>query len=282
MAILTYYNGVFGDAETMTVPLLNRTVYFGDGCYDAAFTIGNGILDLEDHVERFFNSMKYIRIEPDFTREELTELLKECLKKSGAAFGLLYWQIDRGTAPRNHCFPTGDVKPDLLISVYPKKGYADMMTPGSAITFEDKRYLYCNVKTLNLLPNVLANQAAVDAGVTESFFVRPGGIVTEGSHTNVLILKDGVLRTHETGEYILPGITRKHVIICAKELGIPVEEKAFTVDELMEADEIFISGSSTLTHRIGSVNGKPAGLKDEALYRKLTDAYMAHIKESAR
>ena len=276
MGNFAYYNGEYGDSEKMTVSLQNRALYFGDGCYDAAFLNDGKIVDLEDHITRFFNSMKALRIEPDFTREGLIEILQNCVVRAGVRYALLYWQVDRGTAPRSHAFPKG-VKPDLLVTVIEKPGIPDIYRTDTAITFEDKRFYYCNVKTLNLIPNVLANQAAAEAGAAEAIFVRPDGTVTEGSHTNVHIIKDGVIRTHEDGEMILPGITKKGMLKAVRAAGIPVLEKAFTKEELMNADEIFVTGSSTFTLRISSVDGIPAGMKDEASYRKVAEAYRDYV-----
>ena len=276
MGNYAYYNGVYGDSDTMTVPIQNRALYFGDGCYDASFTVGDVIIDQEDHINRFFNSMAALRIVPDFTKEELINILKTTLKQSGEPYSLLYWQCDRGCAPRGHAFPEG-VKPDLLVMVIAKKGVPDIFRTGSAVTFEDKRFYYCNVKTLNLIPNVLANQAAAEAGAAEAIFVRPDGTVTEGSHTNVHIIKDGVIHTHEDGNQILPGITKKSMIKAAKAIGMEVVEKAFTIDELKAADEIFVTGSSTFTLRINAVDGVPAGMKDDDSYRKVAEAYRDYV-----
>ncbi|MDO4938354.1 MAG: aminotransferase class IV [Lachnospiraceae bacterium] len=278
MNLFGYYNGKYGDIEALTVPFQNRALYFGDGCYDASFIVEGRVLFIQDHIDRFFNSMAAIKIRPDFSKEDLKELIEECARRSGTAYGLMYWQCDRGTAPRQHCFPPESVKPDLLISVNEKDGMPDVVSPGTAITFEDKRGFYCNIKTLNLLPNVLANQAAKEANVSEAIFVRPDGTVTEGSHTNVCIIKNRKLITHEDGEMVLPGITRKYIMKLAREASVDVEERSFSKKELMEADEIFITGSSTFTKRIMSVDGIPVGMKDDEAYAMISGTYMKLCK----
>lgn len=272
MDSIGYYNGQVGRPEELRVPMLDRAMFFGDGCYEAAFVINGRALDLDDHIERFRNSMRFLRIEPDFTDEELADTLYACIARVDCAYAMAYWQISRATAPRGHCFPPAGTGPNLLITV-DKKGFPDVLTPAAFITLEDTRYFHCNIKTLNLIPNVLANQAAKEAGAMEAIFVRPDGTVTEGSHTNVHILKDGVLRTHEDGSLILPGIAKKQMLACARALGIPVAEKAFTREEMQGADELFITGSATFLKRADKLDGRPVGGKDTALYERLAKAY---------
>lgn len=278
MKKLAYYNGEIGLAEELNVPLLDRGMFFGDGCYDAAYLVGGKALDLDLHIERFFNSMRMLQIRPPMSREELEAVLLDFIARAEAEVGLLYWQVTRGTAPRSHCFPPEEVKANLLITIG-GKGIPDVVTPVPMITVEDKRYFYCNIKTLNLLPNVLANQAAKEAGAAEAIFVRPDGTVTEGSHTNAMILKDGVLQTHPDGQFILPGISKKVLLMVARELGVPVVEKPFSKDEMMAADEVFITGSSTFLQRACSMDGVALPMADEALYSRLAQAYMDRAME---
>ena len=275
MTSIGYYNGKIGAPEELTVPLLDRALFFGDGCYDAAYVVNGKPVDLDDHIARFFNSMRMMKIAPDFSAETLKELLLDLNSRIEAPAAMIYWQASRGTAPRTHFFPPEGTKPNLLVTVSAKK-LPDVYTPVGMITTEDRRHHFCNIKTLNLFGNVMANQAAHEVGAYETIFIRPDGFVTEGSHTNIMILKDGKLITHEDGELILPGITKKHVIRLAKELGIPVVARSFTKEELFTADEIFATGSSTFTKRACSVDGIPCGMKDTETYTRLADAYMAH------
>lgn len=275
MQNIAYYNGRTGAPEELTVPFLDRALFFGDGCYDAAFVIDGRPVDLEDHVTRFFKSMRMMKIVPDFTREELEEILLDLNAQISAPAAMIYWQVSRGTAPRTHFFPPEGTKPNLLATVSAKK-LPDVLTPVDFITVEDKRHHFCNVKTLNLFGNVMANQAAHEAGAYEAIFIRPDGFVTEGSHTNCMILKDGVLYTHEDGELILPGITKKAVLACVRELGIPVAERAFTREELWAADEIFVTGSSTFTKRGKTLDGTPVGMKDSETYERIARAFWKH------
>lgn len=281
MKSIAYYNGQIGAQEDLKVSFQDRALYFGDGCYDAAFVINSKVVDFDDHIARFFNSMRMMRIEPAWTPDEVRAILMDLVNRLDVPYGFLYWQTSRGNAPRNHPFPK-DAKANLLCFYNEKPGMPDVMKQVSMITVEDVRYYYCNIKTLNLFPNVMANQKAMEAGAGEAIQIRPDGFVTEGSHTNVHILKDGVLYTHEDGNLILPGITKKHMLIAAREAGIPVVEKAFTREELLAADEIFVSGSSTFVERCCELDGVKREMRDEANYRKIAEGYLKHTLDVTR
>ena len=192
----------------------------------------------------------------------------------------LYWQITRGNSPRNHVFPQG-VEPSLMIFVKPH-AMKPMDIPYKLISLEDNRFNLCNIKTLNLIPSVLANQRAAERGCDEAVLHR-GSRVTECAHSNISILKDGVLRTAPTDELILPGITRKHLLALAKEHGIPVLEEPFSMVELMNADEVIVTSSSALCMKVESIDGIPVGGKDPQRLKLLQDAYLAKFqRETAK
>lgn len=270
-----YYNGEIAPLDELKVPFLDRVSFFGDGVYDATMARDGVMLYLSDHLDRFFNSMRIMRFEPNFTREELTRELQRTVDRADDRDLFVYWQITRGTAPRRHEFP--DVAPNLWIMVVPL-AYADLSQTVDAVSFEDLRFEYCNVKTLNLLPNVLAAQNAAEHGGQEAVFVRDG-YVTESAHSNIHILKDGVLVTHPADAHILPGIARKHLIAMCHELGIPVEERLYTLEELKAADEVLITASNTFAIRVAHVDGEPVGGKDLATYELLRDALQREFEE---
>ncbi|MBE6470540.1 MAG: D-amino acid aminotransferase [Coriobacteriaceae bacterium] len=274
MERIGYYNGEIAALEELKVPFLDRVAFYGDGVYDATMSRDGVMLYIDDHLDRFFNSMRIMRFEPNFTRDELQSELQKVVDLADGRDNFVYWQITRGTAMRRHEFP--DVDPNLWIMVFPMP-YADLTQTVDAVSFEDKRFDYCHVKTLNLLPNVLAAQNAADHGGQEAIFVRDG-YVTESAHSNIHILKDGVLVTHPADEHILPGIARKHLIAMCGSLGIPVEERLYTLDELKAADEILISASSTFAIRVAHVDGDAVGGKDPATYSRLRDALQAEFE----
>jgi len=266
-----YYNGEIGPLEEMKVPMGDRALYFGDGIYEAT-CVANGIpFALEDHLDRMYNSLRLLEIPFRMDRDQVkAELQKVIDAAEPTPVQFMYWQVSRGVCPRNHPFPQ-DVEPTLLAYVRPHT-MKSMDRPYKLISLEDERYKLCNIKTLNLIPSVLANQRAVERGCDEAVLHR-GSRVTECAHSNISILKDGVLHTAPTDELILPGITRKHLIALAKEHGIPVVEEPFSMVELMNADEIIVTSSSVLCMMVESVDGISVGGKDRSRLKLLQDAY---------
>ena len=227
MENLGYYNGKFGLLEEMQVPMLDRACYFGDGVYDATYCRNHKIFALDDHMDRFFNSAALLNINIPHTKEELKEILCEMVKKVDSDEQFVYWQVSRGTGLRNHAF-SGEDKGNIWIMLKPGKVKPTIVT-ARMITGEDTRFFHCNIKTLNLIPSVMAAAKAEAQGYDECILHR-NGRVTECAHSNISIIKDGVFRTAPTDNLILPGIARKHIIAMCKVLGIPVDETPFTVD----------------------------------------------------
>lgn len=240
MKNIGYYNGETGLLEELKVPFLDRVCFYGDGVYDATMALDGVVVFVEDHIERFFNSCANMAIDPGIGKDELAELLASLVAQVDGSYHFVYWQVTRGTAHRSHPFPEGPA--NLWVMVEPEE---KQLRPSavSLVTVEDTRFLHCNTKTLNLLPNVMAAQHAKASGCEEAVFVRDG-FVTECAHSNVHILKEGALVTHPADNLILPGIARKHIIAACGKLGVPVVERPFTKQELMDADEVIVSASS--------------------------------------
>lgn len=274
MKYVGYYNGEIGPLEEMKVPMLDRAVYFGDGCYDATTFAHNHIFAAEDHLNRFYNSCKLLEIPFDMPKEELTAELKKCIEASDLDHGMLYWQCSRGTGLRAHNFPPAGVKPNLMIFVVPFD-LIPMDQTMRLISMEDTRFLHCNIKTLNLIPSVIAYQRCIEAGCQETVFHR-GERVTECAHSNILMLKDGVLCTPPRDNLILPGITLKHLLMLAEQNGIPTREAVFTMDELRNADEVIVSSSGGLCIAAVELDGQPIGGKDPENLKKLQNAYVEY------
>ena len=276
MQNIAYYNGKVGPIEEMMVPMNDRACYFGDGVYDATCVVNHVPMAFDDHIDRIYRSAKLIDIDIPMPKDEMKKMLLGLIAQVEGDVLFLYWQVTRGVGMRNHPYSAAGDKPSIWAFVRPNK-MRDPFGVYKCITLEDKRFYYCNIKTINLLPAVMANQKAVEAGADETIFHR-GPRVTECSHSNVHIIKDGVLRTAPCDELILPGITRKHIIaICGKK-GIPVVEEPFTVDEMMAADEVFFSSSSALTCRIREIDGRAVGMRDEKTFGAIRDAYQAEMK----
>lgn len=269
MKNLGYYNGRIDLIENMSVPMNDRASYFGDGVYDVTYARNYIPYCLDAHLDRFYNSAALLRIEVPMARGELAALLIDLVKKLDSPDQMMYWQVTRGTAPREHVFPKG-VPANLWVMLrpIPVRPLTETLT---LHTVEDTRFLHCNIKTLNLIPNVMAEQTAKEAGASTAVFHR-GERVTECAHSNVHILKGGVFITPPTDELILPGIGRANLIRIAKKIGVPVEVRPFTVTEMMEADEVVTSSSGEFCLRVTAIDGKPVGGRDEATLRRLQDA----------
>ncbi len=271
---IAYYNGNFCDFSNVRIPLSDRCVFFGDGVYDAA--IGkNGAVYLEkEHIDRFFENAERLKIKLSLSKAELSQLLKEVIKKNSFEEYFLYFQLTRTLGERLHAY-TEDSGSSLLITVKPHK-----LPPHEKklklITTEDIRYRMCNVKTLNLLPAVLASKNAEERGCDEAVFIKDG-FVTECAHSNIFAVKDGVLYTHPNGPLILPGITRKRVLFFCDRLGIEYKEKEFTKEQLFTADEILVTSTTKLCLKADEIDGVKIS-KGNAKF-SVSDAIMQALRE---
>lgn len=287
---LGYYDGKYDLIENMNVPMSDRVCWFGDGVYDATATRNGVIYCLDDHIDRFFNSASMVDIEIPYTKEELKSLLKELVLKvdtsetNGETF--LYWQVTRGAnVPRNHVYPEG-TKANIWVTVTPRK-LADIYRRAKLITYEDIRFYMCHIKTLCLLPSVLASEAAKKAGAEECILYRKeaDGIqnrVTEGAHTNVHCLKDGKLYTAPLDNLVLPGIARKNLIKVCHKLGVPVVEEPYSLEFLLQADEIMLSSSSNFCIVATHVDNVPVGGRAQELLKSIQDALTEDYLESTK
>ena len=274
MQNIGYYNGTFAPVEELMVPACDRGVYFGDGVYEALRVERHRFFALREHLARFRASLGFLQIPFTMTDEALTAILQEAADRVESDSQQLYFQVTRGTAIRSHSFPE-NAKPNLLIF---SRGVplADLVEYRHVIVLPDTRWQHCNIKSLNLIPSVLASEQAKQRGCAEAVFHRDG-VVTECSSSNLLMLKDGVLRTAPADERILPGVTRGHFLMLAKELGVPVDETAFTLAEAYAADELLITSTSAHGLPVGEMENKPVCGKDEALLRKLQKAYREYF-----
>ena len=272
MKTLGYYNGKIDELDKITVPMLDRASYFGDGVYDVTFSRNYKVYQLREHVERIFASAALLKIYPEITPDGLCELIEDLVKKLDDGELWVYFQFSRGTDFRNHAFPE-NAKPNLWIMLRPAK-IKDTYRKLRVITREDTRALHCNIKSLNLLPSVMATQACVDAGVDECILHR-GDIVTECAHSNVSILKNGTLITHPANELILAGTGRAHLMAACRHFDIPVLERPYTLEELKEADEVVLTSASSLCMQIVEVDGVSVGQKAAQTLKTLQDYLLA-------
>lgn len=277
MKTLGYYNGKYGELEEMTVPFNDRVCFFGDGVYDAGPSRHYNLFAVDEHLDRFFNSAALMDIEIPCGKRELKDLLQELVRKMDTGDNFVYWACSRGTGIRNHVYEKG---PGNLWVMIKQETLDTCQKPIKCVTAEDKRFYYCNCKTLNLLPSVLYAEKAYHAGADETILHRHDGRITECAHCNCHIIKDGVVYTAPTDDMILPGIARAHLIGKCKELGIGVSETPYYMEDLLCADEIMVTSSSHVCMFVEELDGRPAGGKDRETLFRLRDALYEEICEA--
>lgn len=257
-----YLNGEFIPKERATVSVEDRGFIFGDGIYEGVRSVDGRLFEWEAHAERMVNGLAGLRIA--FGAPQVAALQGVCdrlVRDNGLGDGdaFLYLQVTRGAAPRTHHFPPPATPPTVYAAASRLTVPRHLRENGAtAVTHPDLRWQRCDWKTVNLLGNVLARQAAAEAGAYEAILHRDG-IVTEGAATNLFAVIDGVLRTHPLNHGILPGITRQVVAGLAREHGIALVERAVTEGELRRADELFVCGSTTDVTPVISLDGVVVG-----------------------
>jgi D-alanine transaminase len=259
MPELAYLNGEFLPIEKALVPVEDRGYQFGDAVYEFIASYNGRLFYLEEHLDRLDRSLKGLSF-PPVSRETLRRAVLTLFEKAEIQRAGIYIQISRGVSPRNHSFPNG-VHPQIVMTIreIEEKPPELRKNGAAAITVEDFRWGRCDLKTVQLLPNVLAKQKALAAGVFDAIFVSSEGVVREGTSSNVCIVAGGVVITHPLTPQILPGITRLVVIDLCRELNIPISERFFKTDALYDSEEAFLTGTVTEvlpivtidSHRIG-------------------------------
>ncbi len=279
MKNLGYYNGIIDEIERVSIPMTDRVCFFGDGVYDATYSRNYNIFALDEHLDRFFNSANLLKINIPHTKQELKCLLNDTVKKMDTGENFIYFQVTRGFSPvRNHIYNDGD-KANVWINIFHKE-IENIYKKVDLITVEDTRFFHCNVKTLNLIPSVMASQKAKELNCDEAVFHR-NGRVTECAHSNVHIIKDGKFITAPADNLILAGIARKRLISACERLNIPVFETAYSIETLINADEIIISSAGQLCISASTVDGRKVGGKSPKILKMLQEEVLNEfIKET--
>ncbi|HZW67884.1 MAG TPA: D-amino-acid transaminase [Pseudogracilibacillus sp.] len=233
----------FVHKDALLFPIEERGLQFGDGVYEVIRIYAGEAYLLDEHIARLFRSLQAISLSIPYTKADLKKDLQALIEKNDMREdGFIYLQITRGSAERNHTFPRA-TGPNIYAYIKARERLTSFMEDGvKAITYPDERWDNCYIKSLNLLPNVLAKQKAEEKDAFEAILHRDD-IVTEASAANVFIVKQGILYTHPEAKTILSGCTRASVIRFAHEKSLPLKEEAFTVEQLLEADEVFITSS---------------------------------------
>lgn len=271
-------DGQIIDLNENVINLEDRGYQFGDGVYEVTRVYNGRCFAFQLHMDRLFRSLRELRIPATYTVDELAEFHQRLIEESGIKEAGIYLQITRGVAPRAHGFPDS-VVPKLTMSIRPANPNSALRESGATGIFvPDVRWLRCDIKSINLLGNLLAKQQAKDAGVFEGIQVRDG-IVTEGSSSNFFVVKDGVLWTHPLSNLILRGITRTVIVErLVQQLGLTLVEKAFDVAFVKKAEEAFVTGTTTEIMPFIQLDGAPVGDgKVGPVARKLHQALMEAV-----
>jgi D-alanine transaminase len=263
MPRVAYVDGMFRLHADAAVHIEDRGYQLGDAVYEVWAVAGGRLNDAEGHFARLRRSLTELRIPEPMGRAALEIVLKETVRRNRLADGLLYLQVSRGVARRDHAFPDPATRPTMVVTarrVDPAQGEAKAAAGVAVITVPESRWGRCDIKTVNLLPNVLARQAAKEAGAYEAWFVDELGFVTEGAATNAWIVDgEGILRTRDIQANILRGVTRASLMEAAAEAGLKIEERAFTLADAKGAREAFVTGASTQVTPVVRIDGHPVG-----------------------
>ncbi|GHD09459.1 D-amino-acid transaminase [Tianweitania populi] len=269
MPRIAYVNGRYTAHADAAVHIEDRGYQFADGVYEVCEIARGYIVDSTRHLDRLDRSLRELKIASPMARQPLLTVMREVIRRNLVENGLVYLQVTRGVAPRDHAFPA-DTKPSLVITakrIDPLGGIKRAESGIKVITVAENRWERVDIKSVGLLPNVLAKQQAKEAGAQEAWFVDPDGTVKEGASTNAwIITKDGVLVTRPADTGILRGVTRTTVLDIIKKHGLSIEERPFTVEEAYDAREAFITSATTLVTPVVTIddrsiaNGHPGSI----------------------
>jgi D-alanine transaminase len=263
MSRVAYVNGRFVPHGEAAVHIEDRGFQFADGVYEVWAVLDGKLGDAEGHFVRLERSLGELSIDAPMPRSSLQVVLKETVRRNKVREGLVYLQVTRGVAPRDHAFPNPPRPPSVIVTAHGvDRGLAEARAElgAAVITTPETRWARCDIKTIGLLPNALAKQQARAAGAVEAWFVDDLGLVTEGASSNAWIVdKSGAIRTRDTQANILRGITRKTLFQIMAREGLKVEERPFSLEEAREAREAFITGAGTLLLPIVKIDGRRVG-----------------------
>ena len=263
MSRFAYVNGRFVRHGEAVVHIEDRGYQLADGVYEVWAVFDGKLADAEGHFTRLWRSLDELRIAHPMGQAALTFVMREAVRRNKVRDGLVYLQVTRGVARRDHAFPNPGVAPSMVItakSVDRELAERKAAQGASVISVPENRWGRCDIKSIGLLPNALAKQAARERGAVEAWFVDDQGLVTEGASSNAWIVDaEGNLRTRDANANILRGITRSTLFEVIRETGLPINEKPFTIAEAQAAREAFVTGAGTLVLPIVNIDGVKLG-----------------------
>ena len=263
MSRIAYVNGRYVPHARARVSIEDRGYQFADSVYEVVEVHAGALIDEAAHLERLARSLRELAMEPPLGPSALAFVLREVVTRNRVRDGMVYLQVTRGVAPRDHVFPDPPVRPGLVVtarSVDPAKGAAKAATGISVIIVPDERWGRPDIKSTALLPNVLAKQAAKARGAGEAWLVGADGLITEGASTNAwIVTEDDRVITHPADRAILKGVTRTTLLGVLAAEGLTLEERAFSPEEAHAAREAFVTGATTLVTPVVALDGTPIG-----------------------
>ena len=277
MSRVAYVDGRYMDLRAAAVPVEDRGLQFADSVYEVIALVAGRLVDLEQHLMRLARSRGGLAIPAPMTDSAIRVVLGEIVRRNKLSNGLLYMQVTRGQAPRNHLLPARP-GPSLMVTLRPWTPFAAALAAGvSVASSPDLRWRRCDLKTTGLLANVLAKQQAHENGAFECWMVSEG-VVTEGASSNAWIVRDGYVQTHPLGPRVLGGITRELILELAAADGIKVVERGFSPDEVAAADEAFNTSTSSFIVPVITFDGKRIGTgRPGPVTCRLRDLYRDHV-----
>jgi D-alanine transaminase len=280
MSRIAYVNGRYLPHPQAQVHIEDRGYQFADGIYEVVAVRHGKMIDELPHLDRLDRSLVEMRMAAPMARGPLRHVLREVIRRNRVRDGIVYFQVTRGVAPRDHAFPK-NAKPSLVITARNAAAKSALMERGVAvITLPDIRWKRRDIKTIGLTANVLAKQTAAEAGAFEAWLIEENGIINEGTATNAWIVSAArELITHPPDNYILNGITRMAVRELAEKSGYSFIERPFTLEEAIQAEEAFVTGTTTWVMPVTSIDGESVGDgKPGPLTRALQKLYVAHAR----
>jgi D-alanine transaminase len=282
MKRIVYLNGEYLPEQEAKISIFDRAVTFGDAIYEVAGVLDGKLVDFEHHMQRYFNSLKKLSIESPLSQPDILQAFRQLVELNQLDEGLVYMQVTRGTAERDFVWPE-DVKPTIFMFTQAKTA-SENQAGKSGVTLAstaDIRWARRDIKSVNLLAQVLAKKAAYDAGAYEALMIDDEGYVTECGSTSFFIVRDKLILTRPLNNDILPGVTRRAVVTLCNNQGLRLVETRFTLDEALTADEAFISGASSYILPVVKIDDQDinAGNPGELTLR-LREIYLEYARAS--
>lgn len=284
MEPIAYVNGAFVPLSEAKVSVLDRGFLFADGIYEVAAVLDGKLIDNASHLARLERSVGEISLDLPESLERIQEIQKELVRRNNLVSGLVYLEVTRGAdTGRDFAFPKG-VKPTLIMFTSVKEiiDAPSARTGVGVITVPDIRWARRDIKSVALLAQVLAKQAAAEAGAAEAWMIEDGKVTEGGSSSCFILTQDDVIVTRQNGSEILPGCTRKAVVMLAEERQLRLEERPFSVDEALAAKEAFITSASVFVQAVTSIDGKMVGNgKPGPMTSRLREIYVDFARATA-